>query len=108
MSIASVLRLPSASGSPIRQQKGSLCGPLPEGVADLRPLLAAVRASAKGNEAHRLNAVRELARRLATDDDPRIERRVLGFAVGIGCRDGRAIAARVLREVNARGARLRR
>lgn len=108
MSVASLHRLPGAAGSPVAQHWRAFGRPLPEGVADLRPRLANAVVAKGGAEARRLNLVRELALQLVSNGDPCIERRVFGFAAGIGCRNGRGVAARVLFEIYACGTQSRR
>ena len=108
MSARTVHRLPTADAPAIAQHARALRSALPFGVADLRPRLAAAAACESGVDLQRLQVVRELARRLAADNDPRIERRVFGFAIGIGGRHGRSIATRVLREVDKSRASARR
>jgi hypothetical protein len=108
MSTSTIHRLPNADAPAIAQRVRALRAALPFGVADLRPRLAAAAACSSGVERLRLQAVQELARQLVADNDPRIERRVFGFAIGIGGKHGRSIATRVLREVDSGRALARR
>ncbi|MES3014974.1 MAG: hypothetical protein V4750_14760 [Pseudomonadota bacterium] len=97
MKAAIVHYLPTASRLPVVQSCVELIAALPPGVADL----ALRRFDEKGIERLRLESVRALARRLAIDGCPRIERRVHGFALGIGGKRSRQIAEGALREIEA-------